>query len=64
MHFAIGAILSFTFPTACVAALYEAFDRLPISNFDFIVVGGVALFFVCRETRTHLNFLQLGLRGA
>ncbi|KAJ7924329.1 aryl alcohol oxidase [Mycena leptocephala] len=42
MLFAIGAILSFTFPTACVAALYEAFDRLPISNFDFIIVGAGA----------------------
>jgi hypothetical protein len=47
MHFAIGAILSFAFPTVCVAALYEAFDRLPTSTFDFIIVGGVALFFFC-----------------
>ncbi|KAJ7692136.1 aryl-alcohol oxidase precursor [Mycena rosella] len=42
MHFARYAIRTLAFPAACVATLYNAFEDIPASTFDFIVVGAGA----------------------
>jgi hypothetical protein len=67
MHFVTVTILSLIFPATCVATLYEAFNHLPTSNFDFIIVGGVDAFFfhfVMEHILRLILILQLGLRGA
>jgi hypothetical protein len=58
MHFVTVTILSLIFPATCVATLYEAFNHLPTSNFDFIIVGGVDAFFFsfCHGAHTEVDF--------
>ncbi|KAF8156315.1 aryl-alcohol oxidase [Mycena galopus ATCC 62051] len=42
MHFSSYPLLSLVFPIACVATLYEAFEDIPRSTFDFVIVGAGA----------------------
>ncbi|KAJ7510650.1 aryl-alcohol oxidase precursor [Mycena galericulata] len=42
MHFATGGLLFLVLPTACFAAIYESFNDIPPSDFDFVIVGAGA----------------------
>lgn len=64
MHFSTGAIFSLILPTACVAAVYDAFEDIPASTFDFVIVGGRDAFFLGWAHMLRISILSAGAAGS
>jgi hypothetical protein len=45
MHLSSYPVLSLIFPIACVATVYNAFEDITASTFDFVIVGGPYFFY-------------------
>lgn len=61
MHLSSYPVLSLIFPIACIATLYDAFEDITASTFDFVIVGGLFSFITLSMMSGTESFLQRGL---